>query len=129
MLSLLVTAGAVKALLWRAKGLGAHVYVTEVDPIKAVEAVFDGFKVLPMIEAAKVGDIFCTVTGCKDVIVKEHYEVMKDKAIMCNAGHFDCEVNVAELADLAVSHERVRQNIEAIRWLMAVNYMYWLRVA
>ena len=101
-----------KGVAMRAKGLGAHVYVTEVDPIKAVEAVFDGFKVLPMIEAAKVGDIFCTVTGCKDVIVKEHYEVMKDKAIMCNAGHFDCEVNVAELADLAVSHERVRQNIE-----------------
>ena len=64
----------------RAKGLGAHVYVTEVDPIKGIEAVFDGFKVLPMIEAAKVGDIFCTVTGCKDVIVKEHYEVMKDKS-------------------------------------------------
>ena len=96
----------------RAKGLGAHVYVTEVDPIKAIEAVFDGFKVLPMIEAAKVGDIFCTVTGCKDVIVKEYYEVMKDKAILCNAGHFDCEVNVADLTELAVSHERVRQNIE-----------------
>ncbi len=65
----------------RAKGLGAHVFVTEVDPIKAIEAVFDGFTVLPMIEAAKIGDIFCTVTGCKDVIVKEHYEVMKDKAV------------------------------------------------
>ena len=101
-----------KGVAMRAKGLGAHVYVTEVDPIKAIEAVFDGFKVLPMIEAAKVGDIFCTVTGCKDVIVKEHYEVMKDKAILCNAGHFDCEVNVADLTDLAVSHERVRQNIE-----------------
>ena len=101
-----------KGVAMRAKGLGAHVYVTEVDPIKAIEAVFDGFKVLPMIEAAKVGDIFCTVTGCKDVIVKEHYEVMKDKAILCNAGHFDCEVNVADLTELAVSHERVRQNIE-----------------
>ena len=101
-----------KGVAMRAKGLGAHVYVTEVDPIKAIEAVFDGFKVLPMIEAAKVGDIFCTVTGCKDVIVKEHYKVMKDKAILCNAGHFDCEVNVSDLTELAVSHERVRQNIE-----------------
>ena len=101
-----------KGVAMRAKGLGAHVYVTEVDSIKAVEAVFDGFKVLPMIEAAKIGDIFCTVTGCKDVIVKEHFEVMKDKAIMCNAGHFDCEVNAVDLEALAVSHERVRQNIE-----------------
>ena len=96
----------------RAKGLGAHVFVTEVDPIKAIEAVFDGFTVLPMIEAAKIGDIFCTVTGCKDVIVKEHYEVMKDKAVLCNAGHFDCEVNVHDLEQVAVSHERVRKNIE-----------------
>ena len=65
-----------------------------------------------MIEVAKIGDIFCTVTGCKDVIVKEHYEVMKDKAVLCNAGHFDCEVNVHDLEQVAVSHERVRQNIE-----------------
>ena len=101
-----------KGVAMRAKGLGAHVFVTEVDPIKAIEAVFDGFTVLPMIEAAKIGDIFCTVTGCKDVIVKEHYEVMKDKAVLCNAGHFDCEVNVHDLEQVAVSHERVRQNIE-----------------
>ena len=84
-----------KGVAMRAKGLGAHVFVTEVDPIKAIEAVFDGFTVLPMIEAAKIGDIFCTVTGCKDVIVKEHYEV-----------------NVHDLEQVAVSHERVRQNIE-----------------
>ena len=102
-----------KGVALRAKGLGAHVYVTEVDPIKAIEAVFDGFKVLPMVEAAKIGDIFCTVTGCKDVITKEHYAVMKDRAVLCNAGHFDCEVNVKDLETLAVSHERVRQNIEA----------------
>ena len=87
-----------KGVAMRAKGLGAHVFVTEVDPIKAIEAVFDGFTVLPMIEAAKIGDIFCTVTGCKDVL--------------CNAGHFDCEVNVHDLEQVAVSHERVRQNIE-----------------
>ena len=79
-----------KGVAMRAKGLGAHVYVTEVDPIKAIEAVFDGFKVLPMIEAARIGDIFITVTGCKDVIRRQHFDVMKDKAIMCNAGHFDC---------------------------------------
>ena len=102
-----------KGVALRAKGLGAHVYVTEVDPIKAIEAVFDGFKVLPMVEAAKIGDIFCTVTGCKDVITEEHYAVMKDRAVLCNAGHFDCEVNVKDLAAMAVSHERVRQNIES----------------
>ena len=102
-----------KGVALRAKGLGAHVYVTEVDPIKAIEAVFDGFKVLPMVEAAKIGDIFCTVTGCKDVITEEHYAVMKDRAVLCNAGHFDCEVNVKDLAAMAISHERVRQNIEA----------------
>ena len=102
-----------KGVALRAKGLGAHVYVTEVDPIKAIEAVFDGFKVLPMVEAAKIGDIFCTVTGCKDVITEEHYAVMKDRAVLCNAGHFDCEVNVKALEAMAVSHERVRQNIEA----------------
>lgn len=101
-----------KGVAMRAKGLGAHVYVTEVDPIKAIEAVFDGFTVLPMIEAAPIGDIFVTVTGCKDVIVQEHYEVMKDKAILCNAGHFDCEVNVKALAAMATSHKEVRHNIE-----------------
>ncbi len=102
-----------KGVAMRAKGLGAHVYVTEVDPIKAVEAVFDGFKVLPMIEAAPLGDIFVTVTGCKDVITAEHFKVMKDKAIMCNAGHFDCEVNALDLANEAASHHNVRANIEA----------------
>ena len=101
-----------KGVAMRAKGLGAHVIVTEVDPIKAIEAVFDGFKVMPMIEAAPIGDIFITVTGCKDVIRKQHFEVMKDKAIMCNAGHFDCEVNGVELAEVAVSHKNVRKNIE-----------------
>ena len=90
-------------------------FVTEVDPIKAIEAVFDGFTVLPMIEAAKIGDIFITVTGCKDVITKEHYTVMKDKAIMCNAGHFDCEVNGIDLAEVAVSHKNVRKNIEGYK--------------
>lgn len=102
-----------KGVAMRAKGLGAHVFITEVDPIKAIEAVFDGFTVLPMVEAAPMGDIFVTVTGCKDVITKEHYAVMKDRAVMCNAGHFDCEVNGLDLAAMAVKSEEVRKNIDA----------------
>lgn len=101
-----------KGVAMRAKGLGAHVYITEIDPIKAIEAVFDGFVVLPMMEAAPIGDIFITVTGCKDVIRRQHFEVMKNQAILCNAGHFDCEVNGKELAEVAVAHENVRKNIE-----------------
>ena len=96
----------------RAKGLGAHVYITEIDPIKAIEAVFDGFTVLPMEKAAQLGDIFVTVTGCKDVITKAHYPLMKDGAILCNAGHFDVEVNVRELSELADKEFEARQNIK-----------------
>ena len=96
----------------RAKGLGANVIITEVDPIKAIEAVFDGFRVMPMIEAAKEGDIFVTVTGCKDVITKEHMQVMKNGAVMCNAGHFDVEVNKHHLEELSVIPPyEVRKNI------------------
>lgn len=101
-----------KGVAMRAKGLGAHVFITEVDPIKAIEAVFDGFNVLPMDEAAKIGDVFVTVTGCKDIIRKHHFEQMKNGAIMCNAGHFDCEVNGVELAEVATEHHNVRKNIE-----------------
>lgn len=101
-----------KGVAMRAKGLGAHVFITEVDPVKAIEAVFDGFVVLPMMEAAPLGDIFITVTGCRDVIRRKHFNVMKDRAIMCNAGHFDCEVNGHELAEVAASHKNVRKNIE-----------------
>ncbi|MEG1913805.1 MAG: adenosylhomocysteinase [Acidaminococcaceae bacterium] len=101
-----------KGVSMRAKGLGANVIVTEVNPIKAIEAVFDGFRVLPMYEAAKLGDIFVTVTGCKDVITKEHFKVMKNGAVLANAGHFDVEININELAALTVqpSYE-VRKNI------------------
>ena len=81
----------------RARGLGANVIVTEVDPIKAIEAVFDGFRVMPMDEAAKIGDIFLTLTGDKDVIRKHHFEVMKNGAILANSGHFDVEINIPEL--------------------------------
>ena len=91
-----------KGVAMRAKGLGAEVIVTEVDPIKAMEAVMDGFKVMKMEQAAKLGDIFITVTGCDGVITKEHFLNLKDGAICCNAGHFDCEVDVAGLSKMAV---------------------------
>ena len=101
-----------KGVAMRAKGLGATVIVTEIDPIKGIEAVFDGFRVMPMQEAAKYGDFFVTVTGCKDVITKEHFAVMKDGAILSNAGHFDVEINIKHLEELTVepSYE-VRKNI------------------
>lgn len=102
-----------KGCAMRAKGLGAKVVVTEVDPIKAIEAVMDGHTVLPMAEAAKIGDIFVTLTGCERVIYKEHFEVMKDGAILCNAGHFDVEICIPELAALASEVREVRENIKA----------------
>ncbi|MEF3305523.1 adenosylhomocysteinase [Paenibacillus sp. GYB003] len=101
-----------KGVAMRAKGLGANVIVTEIDAIKAVEAYMDGFAVMPMVEAAKVGDYFVTVTGNRDVIRGEHYEVMKDGAILSNAGHFDVEVNKPELEALSKSKRTVRRNIE-----------------
>ena len=102
-----------KGVAMRAKGLGAEVIVTEVDPVKALEAVMDGFKVMPMLEAAPLGDFFITVTGCEDVIGPEAFLKMKDGAICCNAGHFDVEVAVARLKAMAVSHRPARSNIEA----------------
>lgn len=101
-----------KGVAMRAKGLGARVIVCEVDPIKAIEAWMDGFEVMPMIEAAPLGDFFITVTGNIDCITKDHFEVMKDKALLANAGHFDVEINKAQLAELAVSRRLVRHNIE-----------------
>lgn len=101
-----------KGVAMRAKGLGAKVIVTEIDAIKAVEAYMDGFEVMSMQEAAKHGDFFVTVTGNRDVIRKEHFEVMKDGAILSNAGHFDVEVNKVELGELAVSQRVVRKDIE-----------------
>jgi len=101
-----------KGVAMRAKGLGANVVITEVDPIKAIEAVFDGFSVLPMEEAAKIGDIFLTLTGCKDVITREHFSKMKNGALMANAGHFDVEINKDELEAASISKKVVRKNIE-----------------
>ena len=100
-----------KGVAMRAKGLGAKVTVTEVDPIKAMEAVMDGFTVMKMSEAAPLGDIFVTVTGCDNVIVKEHFALMKDGAICCNAGHFDVEVDVRGLATMASDVRPARKNI------------------
>lgn len=101
-----------KGVAMRAKGLGANVIVTEVDAIKGVEAYMDGFAIMPMAEAAKRGDLFVTVTGNKDVIRGEHYQVMKDGAILANAGHFDVEINKPELAAQSTSIRTVRRNIE-----------------
>ena len=100
-----------KGVAMRAKGFGAKVVVTEVDPIKAIEAYMDGFEVMPMAKAAEIGDFFITVTGCRDVVTPEHFVKMKDGAIMCNAGHFDVEVAVAELEKIAVKKELRRNNI------------------
>ena len=104
-----------KGIAMRAKGMGANVIVTEVDPFKALEATMENFRVMPMDEAAKYGDIFVTATGCKDVIVARHFAVMKDNAILCNSGHFDCEVDVAVLGEMAVERFPRRANIEGFR--------------
>ncbi len=100
-----------KGVSMRAKGLGAKVIVTEVDPIKAIEAVMDGFEVMPMHEAAKIGDFFVTVTGCAGVITEEDFLVMKNGAILCNAGHFDVEIDMKRLREMALSTIDQRQNI------------------
>ena len=100
-----------KGIAAKAKGLGARVIVTEVDAIKAMEAVMDGFDVMPMDEAAPQGDIFITATGCTDVVTTQHFKTMKDGVILCNAGHFDVEVNVAKLEAVSVGKKEMRSNI------------------
>ena len=102
-----------KGVSMRAKGLGANVIVTEIDPIRAMEAVMDGFRVMKMDEAAPLGDLFVTVTGCEGVVTGEHFLKMKDGAICCNAGHFDVEVDVAGLRKMAVAVKPARNNIQA----------------
>ncbi len=101
-----------KGVAMRAAGLGASVIITEVDPFQALDAAMNGLRVMPMEEAAPLGDIFVTVTSCKDVITPAHFARMKNHALLCNAGHFDCEVDVAGLAKMAVKRERRRENIE-----------------
>ena len=100
-----------KGVAMRAKGLGAEVIVTEVDPIKAVEAIMDGFSVMPMHEAAKIGDFFVTVTGDLGIITHEDFLVMKDGAVLCNAGHFDVEIDMKDLNENSIRKFEQRQNI------------------
>lgn len=114
-----------KGVAIRAKGLGASVIVTEVDPIKAIEAVMDCFKVMKMDDAASIGDIFITVTGCCDVIGKEHFLKMKNGAICCNAGHFDCEVDVAKIKKMALESKIARENIMGYK-MPGGNWIYIL---
>jgi adenosylhomocysteinase len=101
-----------KGVAMRARGLGAQVVVTEVDPVKSVEAHMEGYQVMPMLEAARIGEIFITCTGNVKVITKEHFGVMKDGVILCNAGHFDVEVDVQHLRNKDPQHHEVRHNIE-----------------
>ncbi len=96
----------------RARGMGANVIVTEVDPLPALEAVMDGFRVMPMIEAAKIGDIFCTLTGDLNVIDRQHFEIMKDGAIVANSGHFNVEINIPALEEMACDKRLVRPFVE-----------------
>ncbi len=104
-----------KGVALRARGLGANVIVTEIDPIKAVEAVMDGFRVMPMIEAAAVGDLFVTVTGNRHVVDGQHFARMKDGAIVCNSGHFDLELNLEALQGIAEPRQEVRRFVEEYR--------------
>jgi adenosylhomocysteinase len=101
-----------RGIAMRADGLGANVVVTEVDPLRALEAVMDGYRVMPMLEAARVGDIFVTSTGDKNVIDQQHFEIMKDGAIVANSGHFNVEINIPALQELAVSVHQPRPFIE-----------------
>lgn len=113
-----------KGLAMRAKGMGAGVIVTEVDPIKALEAAMDGFYVTTMESAAAVGDIFCTVTGNINVIRAEHFKVMKDGAVICNSGHFDVEINLKDLKSLAGEPSGVHDNVQ--EYVVAGKRLYVL---
>ena len=104
-----------KGFAMRAKGMGAIVVVTEVDPVKAIEAVMDGFRVMPMEEAAKIGDLFVTLTGCADVIRDEHFRVMKDGVLLANSGHFDVEIDKQALAACSTKIWQRKPNITGYR--------------
>ena len=102
-----------RGLAIRARGMGANVIITEIDPIPALKATMDGFRVMKMDDAAPLGDLFCTATGMKDVIVGRHFESMKDGAIICNTGHYDCEISITDLEDRATEVFTIRDNNEA----------------
>ena len=129
MLLLQVTAGAAKVLHKVPKVLGAHVIVTEIDPLRALEAVMDGFEVMTMDEAAKIGDIFVTVTGNKSVLAKHHFEAMKNGAIVCNSGHFNVEIDIPALEAMAYSHRTVRDFVEEYSVGMDAKSICWLKDA
>jgi adenosylhomocysteinase len=101
-----------RGLASRARGMGANVIVTEINPLPALEAVMDGYRVMPMLDAARIGDIFCTVTGDLNVIDKEDFEVMKDGAIVCNSGHFNVEINIPALEAMSVHKSLVRPFVD-----------------
>jgi len=101
-----------KGVALRAKGMGANVIVTEVKPTAALKATLEGMRVMEMDEAARVGDIFVTATGVKDILVKRHFETMKEGAIVCNTGHYDCEINISDLESLTTNKRTIRQNNE-----------------
>jgi len=109
----------------RAHGHGAKVIVTEVDPLKAIEAAMDGFQVMSMEKAAPIGDIFCTITGNKHVLRKEHFEKMKDGAIVCNSGHFNVEINIGDLEKMSSSKRTMRPFVEEYK-LSNHNRVYLL---
>jgi len=102
-----------RGLAMRVRGMGANVIITEIDPIPALKASMDGFRVMRMDEAAPLGDLFCTATGMKDVIVGRHFDSMKDGAIICNTGHYDCEISITDLEDRATEVFTIRDNNEA----------------
>ena len=114
-----------RGIALRAKGLGARVIVTEVDPIKALEAAMEGHRVMPMSEASKIGDIFVSATGCKGIINGDHFALMHDGAILANSGHFDVEIDVQGLRKLAVTTRIARQNVEEFK-LKNGNRLYLL---
>jgi adenosylhomocysteinase len=104
-----------KGVAMRARGMGANVVVTEINPVKAIEAVMDGFRVMPMVEAASIGDIFITVTGNRHVIDAQHFALMKDGAIVCNSGHFDLELNLTSLRDMSGPPQTLRPFVEEFK--------------
>jgi adenosylhomocysteinase len=104
-----------RGVAMRASGMGAKVIVTEVDPLRALEAVMDGYQVMPMLKAAKLGDFFCTVTGDIRVLRKEHFAVMKDGAVICNSGHFNVEIDLESLVEMSEGKRQIRENVEEYR--------------
>jgi adenosylhomocysteinase len=104
-----------RGVAMRANGMGAKVIVTEIDPLRALEAVMDGYQVMPMLKAAELGDIFCTVTGDIKVLRKEHFVAMKDGAIVCNSGHFNVEIDLESLAEMSEAKRQIREDVEEYR--------------